>query len=134
MTNDRTRLLAALTQTVPLQSGVSVTIRAWGLDYVEQHTADFFAFLRLFVQGVRGQNLDAQPAALGLLSRVARASLTKPEDAELLTVADLPDLAQAIFELNRLGDVAGGLIGLLTRAQQAVSEAIAQADPSPSPS
>lgn len=129
---DRDRLLAALNSTVTLQTGAHVTIRAWGLEFVEQHTEDFFAFLRLFVQGVRGQDLATQPQALGLLSRVARASLTDPEDAELLTVADLPVLARAIFDLNRLGDVAGGLIGLLAMAQQAVAEASAPPDSSPS--
>lgn len=130
---ERNLLLASLTQTVTLQSGATITIRAWSLMHVEQHTADFFAFLRFFVQGIRGQDLGAQPRALGLLGRVALASLIDPQDAELLTAADLPVLAQAIFDLNRLGDVAGGLIGLLTRAQQAVAEANEQARPLPSP-
>lgn len=129
---DRERFLAALTRPVTLQSGATVTLRAWGLDHIEQHTSDFFAFLRLFVQGVRGAAIEEQPALLGLLGRVARSSLTDPADADLLTVADLPEVAQAIYDLNGLDRVAGKLIGLLTRAQQAVSDAL-PANPSTSP-
>ena len=39
-----------------------------------------------------------------------------------LTVADLPVLAETIFDLNRLGDVMGKLLGLLMSAQQAVAD------------
>ena len=127
---DRERLLAALNRPVTLQSGATVTIRAWGLDHVEQNLSDFFTFLRLFVNGIRSTELDSQPAVLGLLSRVTRASLTDPTDADLLTVADLPVLAQEIFDLNHLGDVAGGLIGLLMRAQQAVADLSEDSPPS----
>ncbi|AWT34493.1 hypothetical protein DM785_02240 [Deinococcus actinosclerus] len=130
---DRERFLAALTRPVTLQSGATVTIRAWGLDHIEQHTSDFFAFLRLFVQGVRGAAIEEQPALLGLLGRVARSSLADPADADLLTVADIPTVAQAVYDLNGLDNVAGKLIGLLTRAQQAVSDAL-PANPSTSPS
>ncbi len=130
---ERNPLLTSLVQPVTLQSGITVQIRAWSLLHVEQHTTDFFAFLRFFVQGIRGQDLDTQPRAMGLLGRVAHASLVDPADTEQLTVADLPVLAQAIFDLNRLGDVAGGLLGLLTHAQQAVAEASEQAGNPPSP-
>ena len=141
---ERTNMLASIQRSVTLQCEVTVTVRAWGLLTVEANMADFFAFLRLFLSGVKGldaatpEERDAQYArSLGLLRRVVQASLVKPEDAELLTVADLPVIANAIFELNRLGDVAGGLLGLLGVWQQAVvsaRESAAGTSPSPNSS
>ena len=112
--------LQSLQRPVTLANGATVTVRAWSLDMIEQSSADFFGFLRLFARALAdGGELGVPDAALGLLSRVAQASLADPADAALLTVADLGDLAQAIFEVNRLAEVPGKLIGLLIRATEA---------------
>lgn len=126
MTN-RDAFLAALQRPVPLECGATVTVRAWGLDFLEQHASDYFAFLRLFAQAVTvstDADLGLPDRTVALMTRVVRASLTSPEDASLVTSADLATLCDAIFELNRLGDTPKKLISLLLRATQAKADAL----------
>ena len=119
--------LAALQRPVTLECGATVTLRAWGLDFIEQNASDYFAFLRLFTHNIANAGegeLGLPDRTVGLMTRVIRASLVTPEDAALVTVADLASVCEAIFEMNQLGDVPKKLIGLLLRATQAKANAL----------
>ena len=97
-----------LQRTVTLSGGATVTVEAWPFGYVMANSADFFAVLEFCTQVMRGEidvlsGYGAQHGAL--LTRVIEQSLSRPADTQLLKVSDVPDILEAIFELNGLEEL-----------------------------
>lgn len=103
---------------VTLSGGATVTVEAWPFGYVMANSADFFAVLEFCTQVMRGEidvlsGYGAQHGAL--LTRVIEQSLSKPADAQLLRVCDVPELLEVIFELNGLAELISKALRLRER-------------------
>lgn len=122
--------LPEYTRPVTLSGGATVTVNAWGLVDVAAHATDFQAVLDAFTASLR-DTPQAMPSqdSMALLSRVIRLSLTRPEDAELVRACDFPDLLEAIWAVNGLGDLIKKALRLRLQADQ-----VRQALLTPSPS
>ncbi|KQR37728.1 hypothetical protein [Deinococcus sp. Leaf326] len=107
------------TRPVTLSSGVTVTVSAWGLADVAAHATDFQAVLDALTASLR----DVPPPmpsqdSMALLTRSIQLSLTRPEDAVLVKACDFPDLLEAIWEVNGLGDLAKKALRLRLEADK----------------
>ena len=116
-----------LQRTLTVASGASVTIEAWGFGYVLANSTDFFSILEFFTHVLRGEAdvLNGFGAAHGqLLTRVIEQSLARPEDKAFLKLSDIPDLMEAIFELNGLESLVKKSLLLRERQLTAATQTI----------
>jgi len=115
-----------LRQTYTTMSGATITIRAWGLGYVQAASADFFAVTAYFAELARGDDVlsDGLPELRAqLLQRVIDHSVPDETDRRMISVGDLPDILGIIFEINgleallkRLLSVREKYLGILTES------------------
>ena len=103
-----------------LQSGETITLRAWPYTEFSANYADYLNLLALLRAGFGAAEPD--PSQQSLLNRVLLASI-RANDVDLLSVADLPGLLEGIFELNRIEEIAAKTHGLHARVVQAVENA-----------
>jgi len=112
-------------QTVPLSNGVTITVVAWSLDQIAANSADFLNLLRAFTASLTtDQPLSQEFAAL--VVRTVRLSLQRPEDAAHVTARDLPELMQAVWDVNGLGDLVKKLLSLQLQVRTGLQEALGQ--------
>lgn len=119
-----------LTRPLTLQSGVSVTVHAWPYLTFTASFLDFRHLLSAF-RGAAGGEEAGLPQQL-LLDRVLLSSVPGEADRQQVMAADLPELLEAIYDLNRLEDVAAKPLSLYTRLLQAETgslEALHQSTP-----
>lgn len=110
-------------RTVTLASGPTITLTAWTLEQISANTADYFNLLRAFLADLKAEaTLDQEFTTL--LVRLVRLSLAQPEDATHVTARDLPEVLEAIWELNELGEFAKKLLSLHHRLQANLLEAL----------
>ncbi len=112
-------------QTVQLANGVTITVVAWSLDQIAANSADFLNLLRAFTSSLTSdQPLAAEFSTL--VVRSVRLSLLQPEDAAHITARDLPDVMQAVWEINGLGDLVKKLLALQLQVRTGLQEALSQ--------
>ncbi|GAA0508386.1 hypothetical protein [Deinococcus depolymerans] len=117
-------------KTVPLRSGVTVTVQAWAFADMAARSAEFMGMLESFTARIKGEVTDLPDVdALRLMERTVRFSLHRPEDHELLRACDLPDLVEAIWEVNGLGDLVGKFLRLRLAAHQRQEAALSSPPP-----
>lgn len=111
--------LPEYTRPVTLSGGATVTVTAWSLADVAAHATDFQAVLDALTASLRETPppLPSQDS-MELLARVIRLSLTRPEDAALVRACDFPDLLEAIWQVNHLGDLAKKALRLRLEADR----------------
>lgn len=115
------------TRAVELASGQNVTVQAWTLADIAANTADFYALLELIASPFDDQAQGGTPELFRVAERSIRLSLTRPEDATLVRAPDIPELLDAIFEVNGLADLVKKTMRLRLKLKQA------QAIPSTAP-
>lgn len=109
-------------QTVTTAQGATITVQAWSLDQIAANSADFLNLLRVFTSSLQGEALSEEFSTL--VVRSVRLSLQRPEDAALITARDLPDVMQAVWEVNGLGDLVKKLLSLQLQVKTGMQEAL----------
>lgn len=82
---------------VTLMDGTAVTVRAWSLTQLAEHSEAFMA-----LQLSLNTPLHGRAAPHDLLTRAVQISLAEPADLHRLRPGDLPDVLDAIYEVNGL--------------------------------
>lgn len=103
-----------------LQSGETVSVRAWPYLEFSANYSDFLSLLAALKAGLN--QAEPEPLMQSLLNRVLLASI-RQNDLDLIAVADVPGLLEAIFELNNVEQMAAKPLGLHSRVVQAVVNA-----------
>lgn len=93
------------------QNGPPITVQAWPYAQFSANYADFRRLLTL-LSGYKDAEDGAQQI---LLDRVILSSVPEEQDRQSLGVVDIPDLLEAIAELNHLAEVASAAQELLLR-------------------
>ena len=110
-------------QSVQTASGITVTVLAWSLDQIAANSADFLNLLRAFTATLTtDQPLTEEFSAL--VVRCVRLSLQDPADAAHITARDLPEVLQAVWDVNGLGDLVKKLLGLQLQVRTGMQEAL----------
>ncbi|RJF74463.1 hypothetical protein D3875_04070 [Deinococcus cavernae] len=108
-----------------LSDGSQVTVKAWLMDELVAHPLEFMALIDALNAPITGQPADLFreqiPAAL---HRAVRVSLQQPEDMQRVKVADLPDLLEAIWEVNAVQELQKKSLSFRLRIQQAQAEVL----------
>lgn len=112
-------------QTVQLANSVTVTVVAWPLDQIAANSADFLNLLRAFTATLTGDQPLTEEFST-LVVRAIRLSLQRPEDATHITARDLPELMQAVWDVNGLGDLVKKLLFLQLQVRTGLQEALSQ--------
>ncbi|MBZ9715275.1 hypothetical protein [Deinococcus multiflagellatus] len=101
-----------------LASGVTITLEPWPYKAFAAGYADLRTLLKAFRERA-SDSPDQEEHLQPLLDRVLLAAIPSDEDRTQVHGPDLPDLLQAIFDLNRVEDVAAKPLGLYQRLLQA---------------
>ena len=103
-----------------VQSGETISLRAWTYLEFSANYADYLNLLAALRAGT-GQ-AEPDPLLQSLLNRVLTASV-RANDLDLIAVADVPGILEAIFTLNRVEEMAAKPLGLYSRVVQAMDSA-----------
>lgn len=122
-----------LHRAVTLNSGVSIMVQAWPYQRFTANYLDFRALLAA-IREHAGFQEDGELPQQALVDRVVLASVPEADDRARLTVADLPELLEAVFDLNRLMEMAAKPLSLYTRLLQAEMDHLEAHPTSTSPS
>lgn len=119
-----------LTSALTLQSGLSITLRAWPYLTFTANYLDFRNLLLAFREHAQFA-ADSDLPQQALINRVVAASVPEEKDRELMAAGDIGALLEAIFELNRLTDVAAKPLSLYQRLLQAEMSSLEPPNPPP---
>lgn len=111
----------SISRALTLQSGASITLHAWPYRVFSANFLDFRHLLSAF-RIMAGGEVEAPQQML--LDRVLLSSLPDQTDRDAVQVADLPEVLDAIFDLNRLEDVAAKPLSLYLRLLQAENDVL----------
>lgn len=117
-----------LTAPLTTQAGLSITVQAWPYLQFTANYLDFRALLTAYREHVEfgaDSELPQQP----LLDRVLERSVPDGKDRELIASADVPDLLETIFQLNRLESLASKPLRLYQRLLQAEASGLEPSTP-----
>lgn len=113
------------TQTVQLESGVTVTVRAWTLAEMGAASGEFLTLIDALnaplTQGKPAIGIDVPL----LLHRAIRNSLLRPEEVDSLRASDIPAVLDAIYSVNGLKELIKKSLRFRLEMQQAQKEALA---------
>lgn len=116
-------------RTITIENGderMTIVVRAWPLPMIGANLADFLALVDAFVARVRDPE-GVLAGTLGMsgeaLVRVVRLSLANPEDEGLVRAPDLPDVLDAIWEVNAVGELLKKSLELRLRKSTALQAA-----------
>jgi hypothetical protein len=103
-----------------VQSGETISLRAWSYLEFSANYADYLNLLAALRSGA-GQ-AEPEPLQQSLLERVMAASV-RANDLDLIAVADVPGILEAVFDLNRIEEMAAKPLGLHSRVVLAMESA-----------
>ena len=103
-----------------VQSGETISLRAWTYLEFSANYADYLNLLAALRAGT--EQAEPDPLLQSLLNRVLTSSV-RANDLDLIAVADVPGILEAIFALNRVEEMAAKPLGLYSRVVQAMDSA-----------
>lgn len=115
-------------RTVMLDSRAMLTVTAWKIRHAVQHQEELLQFIALTSQLVRDETEDTLAALLDAdymkaIQRMLEHSVSEVEELDKVSLIDLPDLIQAMWELNQLEKFLGKSHALATWASLKLVEA-----------
>lgn len=113
------------TAPLTLLNGITITLHAWGYRDFSARYADYLNLVAALAQ--RANTPGAEFHEQLLLERVLAHSVPSVEDQALITVPDVPEILETIFNLNRIEEMAAKPLGLQLRRMQAMETAQAVA-------
>ena len=103
-----------------IQSGETISLRAWTYLEFSANYTDYLNLLAALRMGM--EQVEPDPLLQSLLNRVLTSSV-RANGLDLVAVADVPGILEAIFTLNRVEEMAAKPLGLHSRVVQAMDSA-----------